>query len=462
MQHMTRNVHFVGIGGVGMSGLAQMLYNLNYNVSGSDIAHSNTLRKLENMGINIFIGHSAKAVKNADVLVYSSAIDKDNIEIAKARQMRIPVISRAAMLGELMRFRKGIAVAGTHGKTTTTSLLSLALIEAGLQPTYVIGGVLKSTSLNAQLGQGEYLVAEADESDASFLQLLPVLAIVTNIDLDHMSTYQDDPRNLQRTFIEFIHHLPFYGTCVMCIDDPGVQKISPEISRRVITYGFDKQADFQIVSYQQENTRGLFQVLDKKTKQNSSWEINMPGKHNALNALACIVMAKELKIDPLSIHKVLKNFSGVGRRFTITEHCKLKDKTYTWVDDYAHHPREIDVTRLAFMQAYKQSKIVVFQPHRYSRTYDLFDDFVTSLSQFDARILILTQVYAATEEPIVGADTDALINALRLRGINNVIFAHSQEELYQILTNVIEDDDALLSMGAGNISSWLAEFVNQN
>lgn len=454
-----KRIHMVGIGGVGMSGIAQMLHHIGYQVSGSDIATSKSLDKLAKMGIAIHIGHTKKVVKKVDVLVYSSAIDESNIEIKTARKRRIPIISRAAMLGELMRFRKGIAVAGTHGKTTTTSLLSLTLIEAGLQPTYVIGGILNATSSNAALGQGQYIVAEADESDASFLQLLPILAVVTNIDLDHMSTYQDDPEQLQNTFIKFIHNLPFYGTCVMCLDDEGVQKVLPHIMRRVITYGFNQEADFQITKYQQQKTKGIFTVLDKRTKQQKQWEVNMPGKHNALNALACTIVAAQLEIGDAAIEKILREFSGVGRRFSITENCQLDHKSYTWVDDYAHHPREIDATREAFTHAYEQSKIVVFQPHRYSRTRDLFDDFVTSLSQFDVRILILTEVYAATEERITGADTEALISALRLRGINNVIFAHDQEELYQVLSNVIEADDVLLTMGAGSISNWMGEFV---
>ncbi len=459
MDSKVQHIHMVGIGGVGMSGIAQMLYSTGYQVSGSDIAFSKSLRKLDNMGIAIHIGHSAEWVDKADVLVYSSAIGEDNIEMQTAREKRIPVISRASMLGELMRFRKGIAVAGTHGKTTTTSLLALTLAEANLDPTYVIGGILNSTSSNAQLGEGEYIVAEADESDASFLQLQPVLSIVTNIDLDHMSTYQDDPEKLQRTFIEFIHQLPFYGVCIVCIDDIGVQKIIPQLTRRIITYGFYKEADFQIIEYRQEGITSFFEVEDKKNQRKFEWQLNMPGKHNALNALACAITADELGIDKKASTKVLQNFSGVGRRFTVTENCLIGDKGYTWVDDYAHHPREIDATREAFTNAYTQSKIVVFQPHRYSRTRDLFDDFVTSLSQFEVRILILTEVYAATEEPIVGADTEALISALRLRGINNVIFVHNQEEMNQVLTRVIEQDDVVLSMGAGSISAWMNEFT---
>lgn len=443
-------IHFVGIGGTGMSGIAEVLSNLGYKVSGSDIKESPVTQRLADLGVKVTIGHKRENVTKVDVVVASTAIDRSNEEIDQAYLNRIPVIPRAEMLAELMRFRFGIAVAGTHGKTTTTSLTASMLAEGGLDPTFVIGGRLNSAGSNAKLGLGSYLVAEADESDASFLYLQPMMAVVTNIDQDHMETYQNSYQRLKDTFIEFLHHLPFYGLAVMCLDDEGVREILPKISKPVITYGVHKDADIRAVDIKQDGMHTAFSVIRRGNYPALQVTLNMPGWHNMLNSLAAIAVATRLAVSDDAIVKSLGAFKGVGRRFQIQGDIAVEGGKLTLVDDYGHHPREIAATLEALRQAWPDRRsVIIFQPHRYTRTRDLFEDFVQILSTVD--VLILMDVYPAGEAVISGADGRALSRAIRMRGQVDPVFVDVWQELPKILAGIVRPDDVILTMGAGNV-----------
>lgn len=455
-----RRIHFIGIGGTGMSGIAEVLLNLGYQVSGSDLGDNAATRRLVGQGATVYRGHEPANVQSAEVVVVSTAINRANPELDAALKLRIPVISRAEMLSELMRFRYGIAVAGTHGKTTTTSLTASVLAEAGLDPTFVIGGRLNSAGTNAQLGRGSFLVAEADESDASFLHLQPMIAVVTNIDRDHMETYEGDFERLKQTFIEFLHHVPFYGMAVVCIDDPGVQEILPAISKPVRTYGFSPEAEVRAVDIRRDGMRSIFRV--ERSGRDGGFDVilNLPGQHNILNALSVIAIADELGIEESTIQRALSQFKGIGRRFQVNGELELGDQHVTLVDDYGHHPREIEATLDSGRQAYPGRRLViVFQPHRYSRTRDLFEDFVLVLSKAD--VLILTEVYPAGEKPIQGADGRSLSRAIRVRGQIEPIFIEDVTSLCQVLSPILEPGDVVLTLGAGSIGQVASELPDQ-
>ncbi|MCK5869942.1 UDP-N-acetylmuramate--L-alanine ligase [Methylococcaceae bacterium CS1] len=455
-----QKIHFVGVGGTGMSGIAEVMSNLGCQVSGSDIKESAVTERLTKAGVIVHIGHAQSNVANVDVLVTSTAVDKSNVEVQYAYQHRIPVIPRAEMLAELMRFRFGIAVAGTHGKTTTTSLVASILAEGGLDPTFVIGGRLNSAGTNAQLGQGQYLVAEADESDASFLHLQPIIAVVTNIDQDHMETYEGSFSRLKNTFIEFLYHVPFYGLAVLCIDDAGVREILPQLSKPIRTYGTDVEADVRAINIKQQGMCTRFTVTRWDGHQDIDVALNMPGLHNMQNALAAITIATELNVPDQAIIKSLAEFKGVGRRFQVNGEIALSQGTLTLVDDYGHHPREVAATMEALKQAWPDKRsVVVFQPHRYSRTRDLFEDFVNVLSTVD--VLILLEIYPAGEEPIQGADGRALSSAIRARAQVNPVFVENSEDLAEILVGIIKPNDVLLTMGAGNVGHIATELPQQ-
>ncbi len=449
-------IHFVGIGGTGMCGIAEVLFNLGYKVSGSDIKESPVTKRLSDMGVVVEIGHKRENVKQADVVVVSTAIDRSNAEIDEAYVNRVPIIPRAEMLAELMRFRFGIAVAGTHGKTTTTSLTVSMLAEGGLDPTYVIGGRLNSAGSNAKLGLGNYLVAEADESDASFLYLQPMIAIVTNIDQDHMSTYENNYQRLKDTFIEFLHHLPFYGLAVMCLDDEGVREVLPSISKPVTTYGVHQDADVRAENIRKEGMRTSFDVVRKGKQNIMSVTLNMPGLHNMLNSLAAIAVATKLQINDDAIIKSLAAFHGVGRRFQVNGDLEFNNGKITFVDDYGHHPREVAATLDALRQAWPDRRgVIVFQPHRFTRTRDLFEDFVQVLSTVD--VLVLMDVYSAGEPSIPGADGRALSRAIRVRGKVDPVFVENREELHSLLAGIVKENDIILTLGAGNVGQIALE-----
>ncbi len=451
-----KRIHFVGVGGTGMSGIAEVLSNLGYQVSGSDIKSSVVTQRLENEGVTVLIGHSKENIENVDVVVTSTAVDKENEEVKAAYENRIPVIPRAEMLAELMRFRFGIAVAGTHGKTTTTSLTASILAEGGLDPTFVIGGRLNSAGTNAKLGLGQYLVAEADESDASFLHLQPMMAVVTNIDQDHMETYGGSYQRLKETFLEFLHHLPFYGLAVMCLDDPGVQEILPQIAKPVKTYGIHKDADVRATEIEQQGMQTHFKVERWGDHKTLDVTLNMPGWHNMLNALASITIATRLDIDDQEIIKSLETFKGIGRRFQLNGDIAIGEGHITLLDDYGHHPREVAATFEAMRQAWPdRRKVVVFQPHRYTRTRDLFEDFVDVLSTVD--VLILLDIYTAGETEIAGANGQSLSRAIRIRGQVNPVFVKDHRELATILAGIVKADDVVLTMGAGNVGQIATE-----
>jgi len=449
-----RHLHFVGIGGAGMNGIAQVMLNLKYQVSGSDIRANAATDRLQEQGATIHIGHAAENVATADAVVISSAVKEDNPEVVAARAKRIPVVPRAEMLAEIMRFHYGIAVAGTHGKTTTTSLIASLLIDAGLDPTYVIGGKLNAAGSYAHLGEGEVLVAEADESDASFLYLQPMLAVVTNVDEDHMSTYENSFERLRETFLEFLHHLPFYGMAVLCIDDFNTRELLPDITRRVTTYGFSEDADVRGINLQQAAGRSTFdvQLADGET---FAVELSMPGRHNALNALAAISVALELDVEISTIQRTLHQFQGIGRRFQVRGNCAIDGGEVMLVDDYGHHPRELAATISAVRDGWPDKRLVLaFQPHRYTRTRDSFDDFASVLSETD--VLLLCEVFAAGEAPIEGADGRALSRAVRARGQVDPVFVEDVNTLPQVLQGVIRDGDIVLTAGAGNIGAVAA------
>jgi UDP-N-acetylmuramate--alanine ligase len=445
-------IHFVGIGGSGMSGIAEVLVNLGYAVRGSDLKAGAVTRRLEALGAKVHIGHRAENVAGADVVVVSSAINEENPEVAQALAQRIPVVKRAEMLGELMRFRYSIAVAGTHGKTTTTSLVASVLAEGGEDPTFVIGGRLKSAATNARLGAGRYLVAEADESDASFMHLQPVIAIVTNVDADHLGTHGGDFEKLKASFVEFLHNLPFYGLAVICADDPEARALIPKLARPYLTYGFDAGVDFRAVNVQRHGGQSSFDVLRPDNVAPLSITLNLPGRHNVLNALSAIAVATELEIGDAAIQRALAGFQGIDRRLQVIGEVQTPRGHVTIVDDYGHHPTEIAATLEAARQAWQGRRIVlVFEPHRYTRTRDLLDDFAQVLSTADA--LIVAEVYPAGEAPIPGADGKALCRAIRSRGAVEPVLLKSLDELPQVLAGIVRDGDVVLTMGAGSIGA---------
>ena len=445
-------IHFVGIGGAGMSGIAEVLLNQGYRISGSDIAHSANTQRLIQLGCEVFIGHRESNINGANVVVCSSAVNEANPEVAAARELRIPVVRRAEMLAELMRFRHGIAVAGTHGKTTTTSMIASILAAGDLDPTFVIGGLVNSHKANARLGESRYLVAEADESDASFLHLQPMIAVVTNIEADHMSTYDNDFDKMVQTYIEFLHNLPFYGACVVCIDDPVVRDIIPRISRPVITYGVAEDADFRIVNVQQTAMSCEFEVVCPCIAEKLSLQINMPGLHNVKNATAAVAVALDEGVSPEAITAGLAAFQGVGRRFQVYDTSASRWPDIMLVDDYGHHPTEVAATIQAVRDGWPERRLVmVYQPHRYSRTRDLYEDFAQVLSSVDQ--LLLLEVYPAGEAPIAGADSKSLCRSIRQRGQVEPIYVETVDDVATLLNGVLKPGDILLTQGAGNVGS---------
>ena len=457
MKHKVKQLHFVGIGGSGMSGIAEVLLNLNFAVTGSDVAENSATRRLHGLGVPIFREHAAGNVGNADAIVVSTAVSADNPEVLAARARAIPVVPRAIMLAELMRLRQGIAIAGAHGKTTTTSLIASILAQAGMDPTFVIGGRLEAAGTNSRLGKGEFIVVEADESDASFLHLMPILAVVTNIDADHMETYGHDFGRLKQAFVDFLEHIPFYGRAVLCVDDPNVQAIMPQLTKPVTTYGLGESADIRAINVAHDSGRMHFSVVNGGGKRIMDVVLNLPGIHNVLNALAAIAVALELNIDQTSIAQALADFAGVGRRFERYGEIALPaGGTFTLIDDYGHHPAEMAATIAAAHAAFPGRRLLLaFQPHRYTRTRDLFEDFVAVLSLVDA--LILTEVYAAGEAPIVAADGRALARALRVAGRIEPIFVASVSELACAVRENAQPGDVVLTMGAGSVGSVAAE-----
>ncbi|HAJ43303.1 UDP-N-acetylmuramate--L-alanine ligase [Alloalcanivorax venustensis] len=453
-----RGIHFVGIGGAGMCGIAEVLANQGYAISGSDIKESPVVDHLRSLGARVEIGHRAENIGDADVVVTSSAVNTENLEVAEAHARRVPVVPRAEMLAELMRFRHGIAVAGTHGKTTTTSMVAAILGEAGLDPTFVIGGRLNSAGTNARLGQSRYLVAEADESDASFLHLQPMSAIVTNIDADHMHTYGGDFARLENTFIEFLHNLPFYGVAVLCVDDPVVRKLLPRVNRQVIRYGFSDDADLRAENVRQTGMSTAFRVV-RTEGEPLEITLNMPGRHNVLNALAAIAVAADEGADDEAIVRGLNGFTGVGRRFDVLGEYPCADGgSATLVDDYGHHPREVAATIAAIRDGWPGRRLVMlFQPHRYTRTRDLYEDFVDVLGGVDQ--LLMLEVYSAGEDAIPGADTRALMRSLRQRARVEPVFVDDPAKLPELLANVLQGGDLLVTQGAGNVGGIARELA---
>ncbi|MDR2173519.1 MAG: UDP-N-acetylmuramate--L-alanine ligase [Burkholderiales bacterium] len=455
MKHKVKQLHFVGIGGVGMSGIAEVLVNLGYRVSGSDLSDNAATARLRSLGVKVWKGHAAEHIRDADAVVVSTAVAADNPEVVAAQQAGIPVVARALMLAELMRLKRGIAIAGTHGKTTTTSLVASVLAEGGFDPTFVIGGRLLSADAHARLGSGDFLVAEADESDASFLHLSPVLSVVTNIDTDHMETYEHDFARLKKAFIEFLQRLPFYGAVVACIDDAHVREILPEVGRPVVSYGFSEDAMLQ--ARQVENKCGTMHfVAAQRGFADLPVALALPGRHSVQNALAAIAIGREVGVAEEAIVQALAGFKGVGRRFQRYGEVSLPGGgLYTLIDDYGHHPNEIAATLEAARGSFNGRRLVlVFQPHRYTRTRDLFEDFVTVLSQTD--VLVLVDVYPAGEAPIVAADGRALARALRVAGKVDPVFAERVDEVPQVLASLLKDGDVVLTMGAGNIGTVAA------
>jgi UDP-N-acetylmuramate--alanine ligase len=452
-----KSIHFVGIGGAGMGGIAEVLLNEGYQITGSDLSNNAVVKRLTALGAKITLGHSSENVQDASVIVVSTAISEDNVELIAAQEMRIPVVRRAEMLAELMRFRHGIAVAGTHGKTTTTSLIASVLAQANFDPTFVIGGLLNSAGTNARLGSSRYLVAEADESDASFLHLQPMVSVITNIDADHMETYQGDFEKLKDTYIEFLHNLPFYGVAVVCIDNPVVRELLPRIGRKFITYGFSDDADIRAIDYQQTGQQTHFKVL-REGMSDLSISLNLPGEHNVLNALAAIAVAEEEGADSAAIVKALAEFAGIGRRFEHLAELKTEQGKMQLVDDYGHHPSEVRATVTAMRNGWPEKRLVmVFQPHRYSRTRDLYEDFVEVLSQVD--VLILLDVYSAGEAPIASADSKSLARSIRQRGQIEPVYVSDTEQLAEVLAANLRDGDMVITQGAGNIGAVARDLV---
>ena len=461
MKHAIRHIHFVGIGGVGMSGIAEVLFNLGYVISGSDLADSSTLKRLAELGMQTYVGHAGKNVDGADAVVTSTAVRDDNPEVLVARERRIPVVPRALMLAELMRLKRGIAIAGTHGKTTTTSLVASVLAEAGLDPTFVIGGRLNSAGANARLGSGDYIVVEADESDASFLNLLPVMAVVTNIDADHMETYGQDFSRLKSAFVDFLHRMPFYGTAILCVDDPAVREIMPQVSCPITSYGFSEDAQVRAINVRAVGGQMHFTAQRRNgvTLADLPVVLNLPGEHNVLNALAAIGVAVELNVPDEAVQRALAGFKGVGRRFQRYGDFAAKEGgLFTLVDDYGHHPVEMAATLAAARGAFPGRRLVLaFQPHRYTRTRDCFEDFVKVIGQADE--VLLAEVYAAGESPIVAADSRALTRALRVSGKVEPVFVDDVALLPQAIVDRAKDGDVVLCMGAGSIGAVPAKVV---
>ena len=465
MKHAIQHIHFVGIGGVGMSGIAEVLFNLGYTISGSDQSDSATLQRLQALGIRTCVGHAASNVSGADAVVISTAVHGDNPEVIAARERHVPVVPRALMLAELMRLKKGIAIAGTHGKTTTTSLVASVLAEAGLDPTFVIGGRLNSAGANARLGQGDYIVVEADDSDASFLNLLPVMAVVTNIDADHMETYGHDFEKLKKAFVDFLHRMPFYGTAILCTDDAAVRAIQPLVTCPVTSYGFDEGAEVRAVNVRAVDGQMHFTVQRRNGLVLPDLEValNLPGRHNVLNALSAIAVAVELGIDDAAVVRALASFKGVGRRFQrygeLAVSAARGGGTFTLVDDYGHHPVEMAATLAAARGAFPGRRLLLaFQPHRYTRTRDCFDDFVKVIARADA--VLLTEVYAAGEAPIVAADGRSLARALRVAGQIEPVFVDDIGALAHTIVDTVRDGDVVLCMGAGSIGAVPAKVVS--
>ena len=465
MKHRVKNIHFVGIGGSGMSGIAEVLLNLGYGVSGSDLGSNAATQRLTQLGARILYGHAAENIENADAIVTSTAVKGDNPEVVAARKKHIPIVPRAVMLGELMRLKQGIAIAGTHGKTTTTSLVASVLAQGGLDPTFVIGGRLTSAGANAKLGSGDFIVAEADESDASFLNLTPVIEVITNIDADHMETYNHDFAKLKQAFVEFTQRLPFYGVAVVCLDDPHVREIMPMISKPILTYGFHEDADIRAIDAKAVDGKMEFTVIQDGYEP-MQVSLNQPGMHNVQNACAAVAIARELDVADADTQKALTEFNGVGRRFTRYGDVQLQDAagkpagSFTLVDDYGHHPVETAATISAARGAYPGRRLVLaFQPHRYTRTRDLFEDFVKVLSTTD--VLVLAEVYAAGEQPIVAADGRALAHALRVAGKVEPVFVEDIADMPATILNVVRDGDVVMTMGAGSISGVPAKLAAQ-
>ncbi|OGA25488.1 MAG: UDP-N-acetylmuramate--L-alanine ligase [Betaproteobacteria bacterium RIFCSPLOWO2_02_FULL_67_19] len=457
MKHKVRHLHFVGIGGSGMSGIAEVLLNLGFEVSGSDLADNAAIRRLRGLGARVALQHGAEQIAGADAVVVSTAVRADNPEVTAARARRIPVVPRALMLAELMRLRQGVAIAGTHGKTTTTSLVASVLAEGGLDPTFVIGGRLNAAGSNARLGAGEFIVVEADESDASFLHLQPVIAVVTNIDADHMDTYQHDFARLKQAFVAFLQNLPFYGSAVLCVDDPQVREILPFVSKSVISYGF--AADAAVRAERVDHAGGAMRfVARREGRAPLEVTLNLPGRHNVQNALAAIAVATELGVADAAIRKALAEFRGVGRRFQRWGEIACEGGHFTLVDDYGHHPAELEATLAAARGAFPGRRVLLaFQPHRYTRTRDLFEDFVRVLSGADA--LVLAEVYAAGEAPIVAADSRALARALRVAGSVEPVFVEEVAQLAAAVRRAVRPGDVVLMMGAGSIGNVAAEIA---
>jgi len=462
MKHKIKNIHFVGIGGSGMSGIAEVLLNLGYQVSGSDLADNAITQRMQQLGATVYLGHAQSHLGNANAVVVSSAVNPDNPEIMAARARNIPIVPRAMMLAELMRLRQGIAVAGTHGKTTTTSLTASVLAKGGFDPTFVIGGKLNSSGTHAKLGTGEFIVVEADESDASFLYLLPILAVITNIDADHMETYEHDFSKLKQAFVDFVEHLPFYGMVILCVDDANIRDILPSISKPVTTYGFTEDAQIRAVNVRHQDGKMRFTALCRQHGQPRDLEIilNLPGQHNVLNALAAIAVGLEVGVADDAIVSALGEFEGVSRRFQRYGEIPLAGRgTFTLVDDYGHHPIEILATVNAVRGAFPGRRLLLaFQPHRYTRTRNLFEDFVKILSEAD--VLLLAEVYAAGESPIVAADGRALAHALRLAGQNEVLFVEQIQDMPQAILNMAQTGDVVVTMGAGSIGGVASMLKN--
>jgi len=454
-----RKIHFVGIGGAGMCGVAEVLVNQGYQVSGSDLKKGVTTARLESLGVRVYLGHTENNIEGVDVIVASSAVNESNPEVAEAIKRRIPVVERAEMLAELMRYRHGIAVAGTHGKTTTTSLIASILAEGNLDPTFVIGGLLNSAGTNARLGGSRYFVAEADESDASFLHLQPMVSVVTNIEADHMSTYGGDFNKLKETFLSFLHNLPFYGLAVVCIDDPVVKHILPQIQRPMITYGIGEDADVRALDIRFSGLRSEFTVQIKGKEKTLAVELNMPGQHNVLNALAAIAVATDENIEDETISRALHKFQGVGRRFQLYGDYPVAGGIVTLVDDYGHHPTEVKATIDAARASWPDRRLVMlYQPHRYTRTRDLYEDFVKVLSEVD--VLLLMDVYGAGEEVIAGADGRSLCRSVRQRGTVDPVFVDAPETIPDVLAGVLKPDDVLITQGAGTVGSISSKLAN--
>jgi UDP-N-acetylmuramate--alanine ligase len=459
MQRVSK-IHLIGVGGAGMCGIAEILYNLGYEVSGSDITSTKTIERLQKIGVKTYSGHDKKHVDKKDLVIVSAAIPSDNEELVESKKRKIPIMKRAEMLAELMRLRFGIAVAGTHGKTSTTSLIAHIMEHAGMDPTIIVGGRINEIKTNARLGDSKYLVAEADESDGSFLHLHPTMSVITNIDTDHLSSYKDDFSLLRKAFLDFIHNLPFYGLVALCVDDKTLQELLPEIKRSFVTCAINFDADYRAVNIRYEGLSSIFDIVVKATNERFTVELSLPGEHNILNALAAVAITIELGIDKGHIKTALQEFQGTSRRFELNGELQLQKKKVIWVDDYGHHPTEIIATIKTARIVWPEKRlIVVFQPHRYSRTHEMFENFVDVLSQAD--VLILLEIYSAGEAKIDGVNSSSLCNAIKERKGAQVIFEKNEEKLLDTLENLTSTNDLLLTMGAGSISSIVKQLSSR-